>query len=122
MTKAPGTLAASLSTALAIETVGSLSPFSDEDSTLPSPRTYLATFVVWWTLALVASFGPASTRAASALGWLVVLVRLVTPPFGPKVIRTIDGFRRYFSESQAGAPAPPPNPGVASAGPPIRNR
>ena len=91
-----------MSAALTIETVGALDPFGPEKVQLPSPRTYVATLVVWWVLGLVAGIGPSATRAASALGWLVVLLRLVTPPFGPKVLRSVNRFRLYFSESQGG--------------------
>lgn len=78
-------LAITFIAALALRTLGALDPFGGKVY-LPSPRGYVATWLLWFVLGLAAAVGPRASRLAGQLSALVVLTMLVTGSSGRKLV------------------------------------
>lgn len=86
-------LAASFVAMLFVDTLGGVDPFgkhSKVPSFLPSPRHYLATFLLWGLLGLVAGFGPNAARLAGRIGLVVLITAAVVGPFGKRAVGFIE--------------------------------
>lgn len=94
-----------------IQTIGSVDLPGRGARKMPAPRSYVAIFVTWLVLFVVAGIGAKAERAAAALGWLLVLVGTVIGPFGQTVVDFLRGVSTQFPAQ------PPPTPGGASTTP-----
>ena len=83
-------LGTTFTAALAVQTIGAIDPAGGPVA-LPSPRRYVATFVVWFVLGLAADFGGRAARAAATFSGLVLLTMLVVGPFGRKALTFLQG-------------------------------
>lgn len=84
-------LAATFLAMLFVDTIGSFSPFADRPTFLPPPRAYLATFLLWGILGLVAGFGDNAARLAGRISTLVLVTAAVVGPFGKRAVGFIEG-------------------------------
>jgi hypothetical protein len=84
-------LAASFLAMLFVDTIGAVDPFAGTPTYLPSPRSYLATFLLWGLLGLVAGFGDSAARLAGRTGAVVLLTAAVIGPFGRKAVGFVEG-------------------------------
>jgi hypothetical protein len=74
---------------------------------LPAPRRYVAVFVIWFILGLVAQGGPSSARAASRFSVLVLLTLTMA------VAGKLTGFLDRVGELFPLQPAPLTEPGAS---------
>lgn len=79
------TLAATFVAMLFVDTIGGI----DQRHPLPSPRRYLATFLLWGLLGLVVGFGERAARLAGRLSAVVLLTAVVVGPFGKRAVGLI---------------------------------
>lgn len=70
-------LGAAFTFMLALDTIGAVVGAGTDRPFLPPPRMYLATWVLYAILGIVAGLGPAAARFATRLGWLIVLGALL---------------------------------------------
>jgi hypothetical protein len=96
-------LAATHAAALAVQTVGALDPFGKGKVALPSPRVYVAIFVLWSLLGLVAQGSERLARAAANLSVLVLLTAAVMGPFGAKLTGFLQFSARNFPAQEPGS-------------------
>jgi hypothetical protein len=82
------TLAATFMALLFVDTIGALSPFGGKVY-LPSPRKYLATFLLFGLLGLVAGFGERASKLSGRIG-AVVLLTAVVGTFGKKTLAFLE--------------------------------
>ncbi len=107
-------LGSTLTAALAVETVGAIDPYAGRVY-LPSPRTYLATWIVWFVLGVIASAGGRTARTAGQFS-IVVLLTMMMGPFGQKAIALVKKLGDFFSTQNTGkASGPASPPGVIPA-------
>lgn len=97
------TLAGSYVAAISIDTLGALAPWSG-GATLPKPSRLAGTWILWFLLGLVSSFGDRLARLAGAFSMLVLAAMLLIGPFGDKLTVGIGRLARLYQ--QPGAPAP----------------
>lgn len=97
------TLASTFTAMLFVDTIGAVDPFGGKVY-LPSPRQYLATFLLWGIFGLMAGFGSRAARLAGRLSALTLLTAAVVGPFGGKAIRFLEGSTAFFPASQGGTP------------------
>lgn len=90
------TLGATLSAALAVNTIGAIDPFGGSKVYLPAPRSYAATWIVWWVLGLVASAGPQPARLAGRFSFLVLLAMAMLGPFGAKAVAAFESLAGMY--------------------------
>jgi hypothetical protein len=93
-------LATTLTTALAIDTLGGVDAAGGRY--LPAPSRYVATWTLWFVLGLVAGIGPRAARAAWQLSVLVLLAKLVIGGAGGKVVGFLNGVARFYPSPQGG--------------------
>jgi hypothetical protein len=93
-------LGTTLMAALAVETIGQLG-----GKQLPAPRQYLATWLLWFVLGLVAGLGERAERFAWQLSALVVLTMMIVGPFGNRLLGFLNGVGRLFPTEQQGGTA-----------------
>lgn len=84
-------LAASFVAMLFVDTIGAIDPFGPGKVFLPSPRRYLATFLLWGLLGIVSGFGPNAARVSGRLAGVVLLAAAVLGPFGKKFLAFVQG-------------------------------
>lgn len=84
-------LAATFLAMLFVDTIGAIDPFGPAKVFLPSPRHYLATFLLWGLLGIVAGFGENAARVAGRLSSVVLLAAAVLGPFGKKFVAFVEG-------------------------------
>ncbi len=89
------TLAASFMAMLFVDTIGALDPFGGKVY-LPSPRVYLATFLLWGILGLVALFGAGPKRLARGAALLTLVSAAVLGPFGRKAVTFLDASSTFL--------------------------
>lgn len=82
-------LATTFIAALAIETLDALDIFNGVY--LPPPARYVATFVAWFVLGIVAGIGHRAAKAASTFSLLMVGTMLIVGPFGNTLTRFLEG-------------------------------
>jgi hypothetical protein len=99
------TLAATFLAQIAILTVGAVSPFGGKVY-LPSPRRYVAAWLLWFVLGIIAAFGPNAARLTGRFAGLVVLGTLLSKTIGRKAVAFLDTTASAFP---AGAMAPSGN-------------
>jgi hypothetical protein len=99
-------LGSTLTAALAVETVGAIDPYGGR-TYLPSPRTYLAIWIVWFVLGVIASAGGRASRTAGQFS-ILVLLAMMMGPFGKKAIALVAKVGNLFKSGNASGPAPPP--------------
>ena len=95
-------LAATFVGMLFVDTIGAVDPFGGKVY-LPSPRVYLATFLLWGMLGFMAGFGPRASRLAGRLGSLTLLTAMVVGPFGPKAVAFLNGTASAFPATEEAA-------------------
>ena len=94
-----------------VQTIGSVDMPGRGPRKMPAPRQYVAIFVTWLVLQIVASVGAGAERAAAALGWLLVLVGMVAGPFGSTVTQFFHTVATHFpSVPQPGSNTSAPTP------------
>ena len=81
-------LAASFLAMIFVDTVGALDPFGGKVY-LPAPRAYVATFLLWGLLGILAGFGENASRLAGRIGAVTLLTAAVLGPFGKKAVTFI---------------------------------
>lgn len=96
-------LAASFLAMIFVDTIGALDPFGGKVY-LPAPRAYVATFLLWGLLGIVAGFGDHASRLAGRVGAVVLLTSAVVGPFGKKAIAFISGVSAAFPANQEAHP------------------
>lgn len=74
---------------LGLDTLGALAGSGTGEPFLPPPRMYLATWILFALLGLVAGAGPRAARLASRLGWVSVLAALLGK-YGPIFIGALN--------------------------------
>jgi len=94
-------LAATFLAMIAVNTIGALDPFGGGVQ-LPSPRKYIATFLLWSIFGFAAAFGRSAAVLAGRLSAVVLLTAMVTGPFGPKAVAFLNGVTRFFPAEQGG--------------------
>src|ERR1700733_10111096 len=62
---------------------------------LPAPKMYVAIVVLWSTLHLLADIGKG--RAASIIGWVLVLSGMTVGPFGTRFVGFVQTIAQQFS-------------------------
>jgi hypothetical protein len=88
---------------LALDTLGALAGAGTGKPFLPPPRMYLATWVLFALLGLVASTGPRAARFAGRLAWVTVLGALLGK-YGPLFIGALNkGANLVASPDNTGA-------------------
>jgi hypothetical protein len=92
-------LAATFLAQLAILTVGAVDPFGGKVY-LPSPRRYVATWLLWFVLGLLSVLGDGVKKAAGRLAALVVLATLLSETIGKKAVTFLDGVASAFPAEQ----------------------
>ncbi len=98
-------LAVTLMGALAVQTIGAVSP--GQGRYLPSPRSYVAIYTLWGILGLLAELGERAGQWAARLSMLVLLTGAVLGPFGTKANSFLELIGRKFAiEPPAGAGGP----------------
>jgi len=102
-------LGSTLTAALAVETVGAIDPYGGR-TYLPSPRTYLAIWIVWFVLGVIASAGGRVARTAGQFS-ILVLLTMMMGPFGEKTIALVTKVASIFGNQNASGPGPAPQPG-----------
>lgn len=78
-------LAATFLAKIFVDTIGAIDPFGGKVY-LPSPARYMATFLLWGILGIVAGFGPNAARVAGRIGAVTLLAAAVLGPFGAKAV------------------------------------
>jgi hypothetical protein len=96
-------LAATFVAMLFVDTIGAVDPFGGKVY-LPSPRNYLATFLLWGLLGLMAGFGDNAARLAGRISALVLLTAAVIGPFGKKAVAFVEGVAGGYPTPQGGTP------------------
>lgn len=91
-----------------VQTIGSIDMPGYGQRKLPSPRQYVAIIVAWVVLMLVAGIGQQARRAATSVGWLLVLTGFVVGPFGKRVVS-------LFSSISTNLPSVAPAESAANA-------
>jgi hypothetical protein len=94
-------LAATFLAMLFVDTIGAVDPFGGRVY-LPSPRVYLATFLLWGVLGIAAGFGDNAARVAGRLSSVVLLTAAVVGPFGKKAIGFLEAATRSFPAATEG--------------------
>lgn len=102
------TLAATLTAALAVETLGAVAPWSG-GATLPKPRVYATTWGLWFVLGLVGSASAAAARAAGQLSLLVLATMLVLGQGGRKLVAALNQLAGLSAAAAPPSPAAPVN-------------
>lgn len=69
---------------------------------MPSPRQYVAILVAWIVLILIAGIGQQARRAATAVGWTLVVTGLVVGPFGKRLIGLFNNVAQNLPSSPGG--------------------
>lgn len=69
---------------LFVDTLGAITQAGKAQ--LPSPRRYLATFLLWGILGMVAATSPRAARASAQLALLVLTTAAVAGPFGKRLV------------------------------------
>jgi hypothetical protein len=96
------TLAATMTAALAVEAVAATSPFGGKVY-LPPPRVFLAIWLLWFILGLVAATGPRLARLAGQFSLLLLLTMAVVGPFGRKALDFLTRATTFFPTGEAPA-------------------
>ncbi len=96
------TLGAPLTASLFVQTVGAIDPRGGA-VTLPSPAQYVATWVVWGVLGLVAGLGDRAARFASQMSVLILTTMVVGGPFGQKAVAFFNSVARLYPTNPKGA-------------------
>jgi hypothetical protein len=94
-------LAATFLAMLFVDTIGAIDPYKGRVY-LPSPRVYVATFLLWGVLGVVAGFGEHASRLAGRIGAVVLLVATVIGPFGKKAVGFVNATSKAFPATQEG--------------------
>lgn len=69
-----------------IQTIGSVDMPGRGPRKMPSPRSYGAILIAWGVLITIADAGrEGAARAATAVGWVIVLAGMVLGPFGTTI-------------------------------------
>lgn len=79
------TLAATFVAKIFVDAIGGLDPFGGKVY-LPSPARFMATFLLWSVLGVVAGVGPNASRIAGRIAAITLLAAAVLGPFGGKAI------------------------------------
>jgi hypothetical protein len=95
-------LSATFMAMLFVDTLGAIAPFSRKVY-LPSPRMYLATFLLWGIFGLVASVSDAAARVVGRLSLLMLLTATVIGPFGRKAVNFLNATTAFFPAEQGGS-------------------
>jgi hypothetical protein len=120
---------------VAIQTIGSVDLPGVGERKMPAPRQYVAIVVTWLVLNLMAGIGAGAQRAATALGWLVVLTGMVAGPFGQQVTSLFQTVATRYSTANGNAistalsggtlptvqPSSQPSVGIAPGAPQVNN-
>jgi hypothetical protein len=96
-------LATTLTTALAIDTLGGIDTANGRY--LPAPSRYVATWTLWFVLGLAAGVGPNAARAAWQLSALVLIAKLVVGGnggAGRKVVGFLNQVGNFFPADTGG--------------------
>lgn len=96
-------LASTLLAMLFVDTMGAVDPFGGKVY-LPSPRQYLATWLLWGIFGIVAGFGPRAAQLAGRLSIVTLITAAVVGPFGAKAVRFLEGSTAFFPAEQGGTP------------------
>jgi len=96
-------LAATFLAQLAVLTVGAGAEL--RAGRLPSPRRFVAAWLLWFVLGIAAAFGPNVSRAAGRLAALVVLLTLLSKTIGRQAIGFLDSAASLFNAGAQPAPA-----------------
>ena len=98
----PDSLQASFWVAILLQTIGSFDPVHGPRK-MPAPKAYVTIVIVWAVLRLAADNG--RERAASAMGWIVVLTGLVVGPAGQKLVGFFNNVANIYGVSPSSATA-----------------
>jgi hypothetical protein len=97
------TLASTFMAMLFVDTIGAVSPFGGKVY-LPSPRQYLATFLLWGIYGVLAGFGDRTARLAGRLSVVTLITAAVVGPFGRKAVAFLEGSTAFFPATDGGTP------------------
>ena len=97
------TLAATFVAMCFVDTIGALDPFGGKVY-LPSPRTYVATWLLWGCLGILAGFGARASRLAGRIAAVVLLTAAVVGPFGSKAVGFLSATAGAFPATTEGTP------------------
>ena len=78
---------------LLVDTIGAVDPFGGKVY-LPSPRQYLATFLLWTIFGIGAGFGPNASRYVGRLSVVVLMTAAFVGPFGRKAVRFLNDLQQ----------------------------
>lgn len=79
-----------------LQTIGSVDMPGRGARKMPAPRQYVAILVTWLVLQVAAGIGAGAQRAATAVGWLLVLTGAVAGPFGKQVVSLLTTVSQNF--------------------------
>lgn len=98
-----------------VQTIGSVDLPGSGARKMPAPRAYVAILVTWLILQLVADAGENARRAATALGWVLVLTGMVVGPFGQRFVSFLNAVASQFSNKATAAAPSAMNSGASPA-------
>lgn len=101
---------------MAVQTIGAVDMPGKGGRKLPSPRTYVASIVVWSVLGLISDAG--GSKAAAAMGWVTVLTGAIVGPFGKVITDFMNTISSQFGVQPGGAPATGGGPNSTTPGTP----
>lgn len=90
------TLAGTFMAMLFVDTIGALDPFGGKVY-LPSPRAYMATFLLWGILGVVSAFGAGAAQFARGASVLTLLTAAVVGPFGRKAVTFLNASSTFIA-------------------------
>lgn len=94
-------LSATFIAKLFVDAIGAIDPFGG-NVYLPSPRKFLATFMLWGLFGFAAAFGRGASVLAGRLSVVVLLTAIVIGPFGGKLVAFLNGVTRFFPAENGG--------------------
>lgn len=87
-----------------LQTLGSVDAPGKGNRKMPAPRVYLAVVVTWAVLQILADTG--RERAASVVGWAMVIAGITVGPFGQRVINLINSTVNLTAPNTTGNTTP----------------
>lgn len=90
------TLASTFLAMLFVDTIGAIDPFGGKVY-LPSPRVYLATFLLWGIFGLAAGFGAGAAQLARGASVLTLITAAVIGPFGRKAVTFLNASSSFLA-------------------------
>lgn len=97
----PDSLQTSFWVMVLVQTIGSVDMPGRGARKMPAPRQYVAILVAWLILELFSGIGENTKRAATSIGWALVLAGLVVGPFGQR----LSGFLQTIAHNFPAVPS-----------------